>query len=212
MNFLVNNFLRSLIILLFGLVISGCQGNKYYALSKEDRYQTKYHGHYKVGSQYNIKGKIYTPKAVKNYNKVGIASWYGSKDGFHGKKTANGDTYNKNLLTAAHRTLPMPSLVKITNLGNGKSLIVLVNDRGPYSKAREIDVSEKAAALLGFKKKGTAKVLVQYLHAETKNFLKAIGIQEKEGFIAQKPLANKKCTVNCHVKLVNLKYGYGRKP
>jgi rare lipoprotein A len=204
--------LKLLLIILTGAIVSGCKTNShsFRSLSKEDKHQTKYRGHYKVGTKYKIKGKTYKPYPVSRYNKVGMASWYGSRYGFHGKKTANGDIYNKNLLTAAHKTLPMPSLVKVTNLKNGKSLIVMVNDRGPYTKNREIDVSEKAAALLGFRKAGTAKVRVQYLHSETQKFLTAMGIKRKEGARAKKSLTNSKCTVNCHVKLVNLKYGYGR--
>ena len=102
----------------------------------------------------------------------------------------------------------MPCLVKVKNLENGKSVIVLVNDRGPYSGGREIDVSEKAAVLLGFKNKGVAQVKIQYLHSETQKLLNTFGLTDKEGFTSKKSLPNKKCSVNCHVKLVNLKYGY----
>lgn len=198
-----------LISVLLCFVLSSCQNTKSLGhLSKEDKHNTKYKGHFKVGSKYKVKGKSYTPKKYNRYSKVGMASWYGSKNGFHGKKTANGDLYNKNLLTAAHRTLHLPSLVKVKNLENGKTLIVLVNDRGPFSLNREIDVSEKAAALLGFKNKGVAKVKVQYLASETDKMLKTFGLDsKKEGSIAKKALPNKRCSVNCHIKLVNLKYG-----
>lgn len=196
-----------MIIVLFGL--AACQNRKSFGyLSKDDRYNTKYAGHVKVGEEYKIKGKSYTPQRYNQYSKIGIASWYGSKNGFHGKKTANGDKYNKHMLTAAHRTLQMPSLVKVRNLENGKSVIVLINDRGPYSGNREIDVSERAAILLGFKHKGTAKVEIQYLASETRKMLETLGFDSyKEGAVSKKPLANKKCSVNCHIKLVNLKYG-----
>ncbi len=167
---------------------------------------TKYKGHYKSGKKYKIKGKTYRPyKKINHYNKVGIASWYGYKDGFHGKKTANGDVFSRNWLTAAHKTLPMPSLVRVTNLNKGRSLIVMINDRGPFARNREIDLSEKAASILKFKNKGIAKVRVQYLSKETKEFLRNIGLNRVEGARATKTL-NNKCGVNCRLKLVNLKY------
>jgi rare lipoprotein A len=199
-----------LALVIISILLCSCQSNSksFRNLSKDDKHSTKYKGHFKVGSHYNIKGEKYKPKKYNKYSKVGKASWYGHKDGTHGKKTANGDLYNKNLLTAAHKTLHMPSLVKVENLENGKALIVLVNDRGPYAAGREIDVSEKAASLLGFKNKGTAQVKIEYLHSETKNLLNTFGLVDKEGFTSKKPLQNKKCSVNCHVKLVNLKYGY----
>lgn len=170
-----------LLIMLFliSVILSSCQGNpkSLQNLSKEYRYNIKYKGHFKVGDKYTIQGKTYTPKKYNKYAKIGKASWYGHKDGFHGKKTANGDTYNKELLTAAHKTLHMPSLVKVKNLENGKSVVVLINDRGPFSNDREIDVSEKAAKLLGFKHRGTAQVKVQYLHSETQKMLKNLCVK-----------------------------------
>jgi rare lipoprotein A len=117
-------------------------------------------GTYKVGSPYQIKGVWYYPKEEPGYDETGIASWYG--DYFHGRKTANGETYNMNALTAAHRTLPMPSFVDVTNLENGKQIRLRVNDRGPYARGRIIDVSRRAAELLGFKDKGVAKVRVTF--------------------------------------------------
>lgn len=123
-------------------------------------------GSYKVGTPYKIKGKQYYPDVNYKYNETGIASWYGP--GFHGKSTANGERFNENELTAAHKTLPLPSIVRVTNLENGKSLIVRVNDRGPYAHNRIIDMSKRSAELLGFKNKGTTKVRVQVLEAESK--------------------------------------------
>ncbi len=197
-----------LILLVCCMGLSACSTtpspSSYRQLSKEDRNNTHYKGHYKVGKEYNIKGKSYKPKIDVNYKQVGVASWYGSKNNFHGKKTANGDKYNKYMLSAAHRHLPMPSLVKVTNLSNNKSLIVMINDRGPFSKNRIIDVSEKSAEILGFKRQGITKVKVQYLHKETQEFLKKIALKPKENAIAKKKLANPKCSVNCHIKLVNL--------
>lgn len=192
------------------LALSACQqgpgSHSYRKLSKEDRGNDWYKGHYKVGNKYNINNKTYKPKEVKNYTQVGMASWYGSRHNFHGKKTANGDIYNKHMLTAAHPTLPLPSLVKVTNLENKRSVIVLVNDRGPYVKNRIIDLSEKAATILGMKKQGIAKVKVQYLNSESKKFLSTLGLQKQHGSTAKKKLANKNCTVNCHIKLVNLRH------
>lgn len=126
---------------------------------------TQSKGGYKVGNPYSIKGKTYYPKVDYSYDETGIASWYGP--GFDGKRTANGERFYQNELTAAHKTLPMPSIVRVTNLSNGKSLVVRINDRGPYAHGRLIDVSSKAAQLLGFKNIGTAKVRVQVLEQES---------------------------------------------
>ena len=116
---------------------------------------------YKIGNPYEIDGIWYYPERDLNYSSTGIASWYGSK--FHGKLTANGEIFNKNIISAAHRTLPMPSMVRVTNLNNGKVLNIRINDRGPYIHGRIIDLSEKAAELLGFKDLGIARVKVQVL-------------------------------------------------
>ena len=123
-------------------------------------------GNYKVGNPYQIAGIWYHPKADYSYRETGIASWYGP--GFHGKTTANGETYDQNDLTAAHRTLPMPSAVRVTNLENGKSIKLRVNDRGPFARGRIIDVSARAAELLQFKQQGTAKVRVEIVEGESR--------------------------------------------
>lgn len=123
-------------------------------------------GRYKVGQPYQIKGEWYYPREDYSYDESGIASWYG--DDFHNKLTANGEVYNKNELTAAHKTLPLPSLARVTNLENGRSVVVRINDRGPFSGARLIDVSQRSAQLLGFEQQGTAKVRVQVLADESK--------------------------------------------
>ncbi len=115
-------------------------------------------GEYKVGKPYQIAGVWYYPGEDPQYSKTGIASWYGKK--FHGRRTANGEIYDMNALTAAHKTLPMPVRVRVTNLSNGRSLVLRVNDRGPFVNGRIIDVSRRAAQLLGFDKAGTAKVRV----------------------------------------------------
>lgn len=118
-------------------------------------------GGYKVGKPYEIDGSWYYPKEQPDYDETGVASWYGPN--FIGKATANGEPFDGSGLTAAHRTLPMPSKVRVTNLENGKSVVVRVNDRGPYARGRIIDVSPRVAQLLGFYANGTAKVRVQYV-------------------------------------------------
>ncbi len=118
-------------------------------------------GHYTVGQPYRVAGRTYIPRDNPRYSKVGLASWYGAA--FHGRLTANGEVYDVNGLTAAHPTLPLPSYVRVTNLGNGRSLIVRVNDRGPFAHNRLIDVSSRVADMLGFKRQGTAKVRVDYV-------------------------------------------------
>jgi len=118
-------------------------------------------GQYKVGNPYQIDGTWYYPREQPDYDETGIASWYGPT--FYGHQTANGEIYNAGDLTAAHRTLPMPVNVRVTNLDNGKSVVLRVNDRGPYAKGRIIDVSEQAAKLLGFYGQGTARVRVTFV-------------------------------------------------
>jgi len=118
-------------------------------------------GYRKIGKPYLINGVRYVPRHDPDYEETGIASWYGH--GFHGKKTANGEFYNMHGLTAAHRTLPLPSFVSVTNLQNGRKVKVRVNDRGPFKKGRVIDVSSQVAKELRFSEQGTAKVKVKYL-------------------------------------------------
>ncbi|HEV7323347.1 MAG TPA: septal ring lytic transglycosylase RlpA family protein [Ensifer sp.] len=118
-------------------------------------------GQYVVGKPYVVKGKRYFPKEDPSYDRSGIASWYGSA--FEGRRTANGETYDSDHLSAAHATLPLPSYVRVTNLENGSSVIVRVNDRGPYHNGRLIDLSSKAADMLDLKHRGIASVRVQYV-------------------------------------------------
>jgi rare lipoprotein A len=122
-------------------------------------------GTFKVGNPYTVEGETYYPREQYQYSETGIASWYGP--GFDGHHTANGEIYDSGELTAAHRTLQMPSLVRVTNLDNGRSVIVRVNDRGPYKRGRIMDVSSKAADLLGMKGAGTAKVRLDLLPQES---------------------------------------------
>src|SRR6476469_8706485 len=118
-------------------------------------------GTYRVGKPYTVADRVYVPEEDPNYREEGMASWYG--DDFHGRLTANGEVFDMASLTAAHPTLPMPCYARVTNLRNGKSLIVRVNDRGPYHGNRLIDVSNKAAELLEFKGNGVARVRVEYV-------------------------------------------------
>lgn len=118
-------------------------------------------GIYKVGQPYQIDGTWYYPREQPDYDETGVASWYGPT--FYGQQTANGEVFDANALTAAHRTLPMPVNVRVTNLENGRSVILRVNDRGPFARGRIIDVSEQAAKLLGFYGRGTARVRVTYV-------------------------------------------------
>jgi rare lipoprotein A len=121
-------------------------------------------GRYKLGDPYQVDGIWYRPKYDANYDETGIASWYGEP--FHGQTTANGAIYDMNALTAAHKTLPMPSRVRVTNLENGRSIVVTVNDRGPFVHGRIIDLSRRAAQLLGFEAAGTAMIRAQALPEE----------------------------------------------
>ncbi len=148
----------------------------------------------KIGAPYKVNGLWYIPAAQTDYDETGVASWYGPQ--FHGKKTANGEIFDMNEVSIAHPTLPIPCLVEVTNLDNGRSIIARVNDRGPFANDRLIDVSAKAADLLGFKAKGTANVRVKYIGmapndvqndnsqatapVETKPILKNQKIVEKE--------------------------------
>jgi rare lipoprotein A len=140
-------------------------------------------GNFKVGRPYHAMGKWYTPSESYSYDEAGIASWYG--DQFHGKKTANGEVFDKNAMTAAHPTLQLPSLVRVTNLENGRSTVLRVNDRGPFKRNRVIDVSHRAADVLGFTANGTAKVRVQVLDRESRLLAEAA----KKGYPAKIQMA-----------------------
>jgi len=118
-------------------------------------------GRYQVGKPYQIKGRWYHPKEDPDYRAEGAASWYG--DAFHGRLTANGEVYDMTHLTAAHPTMPLPSYARVTNLRNGSSVIVRVNDRGPFARDRVIDLSKRAAEMLEYKSAGVARVRVEYV-------------------------------------------------
>ena len=118
-------------------------------------------GVYRVGAPYVVAGRTYVPEDNPNYQAVGLASWYG--DDFHGRRTANGEIFDLNGISAAHTTMPLPSYARVTNLSNGRSIVVRVNDRGPFAANRIIDVSVRTAQLLGFHARGTAWVRVDYV-------------------------------------------------
>jgi len=116
---------------------------------------------YKVGKPYQVRGVWYTPKEDPRYDETGVGSWYGEQ--FHNRHTANGEVFDMDLVSAAHKTLPLPSLVEVTNLDNGRKMVVRVNDRGPFIDGRIIDLSRAAARELGYENKGVARVRVRYV-------------------------------------------------
>lgn len=118
-------------------------------------------GVYKLGKPYQIQGRWYYPQYDPDYDRTGTASWYGEP--FHGRPTANGEVFDRRIVTAAHPTLPLPSLVRVINLDNRREMVVRVNDRGPFVKDRIIDLSQEAARLLGFERQGIAPVRVQFV-------------------------------------------------
>jgi rare lipoprotein A len=149
------------------LLVSGCSETELVVNSSKVLAQTQQPAAaaYKIGQPYQVAGVWYYPKVDYGYDETGIASWYGPD--FHGKPTASGEIYDQNGLTAAHKTLPLPTIVQVTNLENGRSLKLRINDRGPFVNGRIIDVSRRAAQLLGFHQNGTARVRVQVLADES---------------------------------------------
>lgn len=135
-----------------------------------------YVGFYKIGSPYKVKGISYIPQKYKTYKETGVASWYGGF--FNGRETANGEIYDSKEITAAHPTLPLPSIVRVTNLENGKMIMARVNDRGPFADDRIIDLSEQSAKLLGFRQQGITNVTVELLPDETDELLKQLNLKE----------------------------------
>lgn len=118
-------------------------------------------GRYQIGRPYTVRGKTYVPQEQPGYFDTGEASWYGSD--FHGRRTANGEIFSANAITGAHPTLPLPSYVRVTNQQNGRSVIVRVNDRGPYMPGRIMDLSHRAAEMLGYVRNGHAQISAQYV-------------------------------------------------
>lgn len=148
---------------------------------------------YKVGKPYAIKGVWYVPRVDYAYDEVGIASWYGP--GFDGQMTANGEIYDMNELTAAHKTLPMPSIVRVTNLDNGRTLTLKINDRGPFVDGRIIDVSRRAAQLLGFFGNGTAPVRVEIVADESRRLAQLLTGSDQDPKGDAKPAAAPQATL-----------------
>jgi rare lipoprotein A len=149
--------LRAAAFLALSASIAGCGSHHGTAVAS--------HGRYKVGAPYKIDGVTYVPQEEFNHVETGVASWYGP--GFHGHYTANGEVYDQADRTAAHRTLQMPCVVRVTNLDNGRSAIVRINDRGPYARNRILDVSRATAERLGMIRSGTAHVRIDQLPAES---------------------------------------------
>ena len=178
-----------IVLLLSGIILSSCVSEKNKsqkptlvrpfdvlgasAGENDLDYEKHATGEFKIGSSYSQKGRKYVPEVDIDYTEEGLASWYGPR--FHGNKTANGSKFNQEDFTAAHATLPLPSVVRVVNLENNRSVLVVVNDRGPFHNKgrgkRIIDVSKKAARELGMLHKGVAKVRVEYLHEETKKLI-----------------------------------------
>ncbi|MDD3288284.1 MAG: septal ring lytic transglycosylase RlpA family protein [Alphaproteobacteria bacterium] len=155
---------KALTLIVALTLLSACAGGKGAPLKPREGEKA---GHFKIGNPYQINGQWYYPREDYSYDETGIASWYGTE--FQGvARTANGEIFNKDELTAAHKTLPLPSLARVTNLENGKSVVVRINDRGPFSGARIIDVSQRVSQMLDFERQGTAKVRVQVLADESK--------------------------------------------
>lgn len=184
----LKNLRLLLAFLLITLSLSGC---KFGPGVCNNSYDANYKGSVKVGDPYTVNNKTYKPGLDLNYDQIGTASWYG--DDFHCKKTANGESFNKNQLSAAHNTLPLPSVARVTNLENGRSVDVIINDRGPFAHNRIIDLSEKAAKELGMKAQGLATVRVQFLPKESNELMSKLPSKKKiyyKGKGKHKPLSN----------------------
>ncbi len=162
-----NADIRVAVLVILGLFVAGCAESQFAAQGTKDLTRPgRTSPAYKVGNPYQIGGRWYYPRENFDHVEEGIASWYGSD--FHGRSTANGERYDMNALTAAHPTLPLPSIVRVTNLENGRSLKLRVNDRGPFVEGRVIDVSRRAAQELGFKNQGIARVRVEIVADESR--------------------------------------------
>lgn len=166
-KFYKSKFLTTILISLpcslIAIMQMGCSSQRYYGSTPVVQKQAKR----AYNKSYKIKGQDYHPRKSYEYSQTGIASYYGGRDVFHGRKTSTGEVFDKNGLTAAHKTLPLPSIVRVTNLKNGRSIKLRINDRGPFVKGRIIDVSEKAAKMLGFYLDGVAQVKVECLVGES---------------------------------------------
>jgi rare lipoprotein A len=154
---------RTALLTAIGLLLAACGGTApYYSQGSRNLVP---HPSYKIGNPYTVKGITYYPHVDLAYDETGPASWYG--EAFQGQYTANGEVYDLNQITAAHRTLPLPSIVEVVNLQNDRAIRVRVNDRGPFADGRIIDVSRRVAQLLGFERSGTTMVRVRILKDES---------------------------------------------
>ena len=219
-----------LVLFLFLLVLSSCSANKYSNIEHYKKSQDlsnfwernaknnkKYIGHYKIGKPYIVKNIKYYPKKYTRYNEVGTASWYGCEYNLQYCATANRDIFDGTMLTGAHKTLPLPSIVKVTHLANKKSLIVMINDRGPYpsdrgayppNQNRIIDLSDRAATLLGFKTQGTARVRVELMPEATIQLYKKLSLPPKENKYATTHWVNSKYSLRQYLNMLNMKYNF----
>ena len=161
-----NRFMPGLAIVIAASTLLGaCAETQFIAQTvkqvskKSDAEKRTIFGKYKIGNPYQIKGVWYYPKENFEYDETGIGSWYGTK--FHGRKTANGEIYDMNGLSAAHRELPLGTMIRVTHLGNGKSVTLKVNDRGPFIEGRILDLSLGAARKLEMIEAGVAKVMIE---------------------------------------------------
>ncbi|MDE1152206.1 MAG: septal ring lytic transglycosylase RlpA family protein [Micavibrio sp.] len=170
----ISRFFTMCVLCVGVLMLSGCSETEFashWAKKVNWPGQEEAAGTYKIGKPYRAGSVWYYPQEDFKLVETGIASWYGPD--FHGKRTANGELYDQHELTAAHRTLQMPSLVRVTNLENGRAVVVRINDRGPFKSGRIIDCSKRAAELLGFIGKGTARVRLEVLSKESRQMAEA---------------------------------------
>jgi rare lipoprotein A len=196
--------LAAVLIPTLTLAISACGGDKGAGLGERviplGQPVPKGGGRYMIGEPYEVAGVRYQPREQPGYDRVGRASWYGEL--FHGRRTANGEIYDMDRLSAAHPTLPLPVYAQVTNIENGRTIVVRINDRGPYANDRIIDLSRRSAEALGFRRKGTAEVRVKYLgraplsgdDSYEQRFLASHGLQHyastsKSSFGTQDPIA-----------------------
>ena len=182
-NQISKSLVKLLMVLGLAMAVTGCAQIQFVTQSAKSlgglvgtNNYGDYGPRYKLGLPYSIKGTRYTPEENYSYQETGVASWYGPN--FHGKTTANGGTFDMHTISAAHRTLPLPSVVRVTNLENGRQLKIVINDRGPYAHNRIIDLSRRSADLLGMRRKGTALVRVEIIADESralKEYMKSKG-------------------------------------
>ncbi len=158
---------NALAIVILALVLTACASPRY-AVDDGPRVRTPPKGGSSSSGRtpatmrpYQVKGIWYTPRHDPDYDEKGIASWYGEQ--FHNRNTANGEVFDMDLVSAAHKTLPLPSIVEVTDLDTGKKIRVRVNDRGPFVSGRIIDLSKGAAKKLGMYQRGVARVRVRYI-------------------------------------------------